>query len=42
MKKIVSLFLLSVFAYLLTGCNTMHGFGKDMEHLGDKIQNKAG
>jgi entericidin A len=41
MKKTVSLFLLVAFAYLLAGCNTVHGFGKDVEHLGDKIQNKA-
>jgi predicted small secreted protein len=26
---------------ILAGCNTMHGLGKDIEQLGDKIQKKA-
>ena len=26
------------FALVLTGCNTWHGFGKDLEKAGDKIQ----
>lgn len=25
----------------LAGCNTMHGFGQDMERGGEKIQEKA-
>jgi predicted small secreted protein len=25
----------------LAGCNTMHGLGKDIEQVGDKIQKKA-
>ena len=25
----------------LTGCNTMHGLGKDIEQVGDKIQKKS-
>ncbi|WP_076590952.1 entericidin A/B family lipoprotein [Herminiimonas arsenitoxidans] len=41
MKKAISFFLLITSVYLLAGCNTMNGFGKDVEHLGDKIQNKA-
>ncbi|RBA24071.1 entericidin A/B family lipoprotein [Herminiimonas fonticola] len=41
MKKTVSIFLLIAFSGLLTACNTMSGLGKDVEHLGDKIQNKA-
>ncbi|OYY50261.1 MAG: entericidin EcnAB [Methylophilaceae bacterium 17-44-8] len=28
-----------MFAVVLTGCNTWHGFGKDLEKVGDKIQN---
>ena len=27
------------FALVLSGCNTWHGFGKDLEKAGDKIQN---
>ena len=27
------------FAVVLTGCNTWHGFGKDVEKVGDKIKN---
>jgi len=30
------------FALLSTGCQTSKGFGKDVEKLGDKIQDKAG
>jgi predicted small secreted protein len=30
-----------LFALVGTGCNTSKGFGKDVEKLGDKIQEKA-
>jgi predicted small secreted protein len=30
-----------LFALVGTGCNTSQGFGKDVEKLGDKIQEKA-
>ncbi|MGH8726928.1 MAG: entericidin A/B family lipoprotein [Burkholderiales bacterium] len=35
--------LLALLAAVLfiCGCNTMAGFGKDVEKLGDKIENKA-
>jgi predicted small secreted protein len=39
MKKLIFTLLLG--AALLTfvnGCNTVHGFGQDMEKAGDKIQ----
>lgn len=39
MKKIVALLIASV--WLLAGCNTMNGFGKDVEKLGDKVQQKS-
>lgn len=39
MKKIAALLIASV--WLLSGCNTVQGFGKDVEHVGDKIQNKS-
>lgn len=35
MNKLLALL---VFAIVLTGCNTWHGFGKDLEKVGDKIQ----
>lgn len=38
MKKLVVLITLA-FAMVLTGCNTWHGFGKDLEKVGDKIKN---
>jgi entericidin B len=25
----------------IAGCNTMHGFGQDMERAGEKVQDKA-
>lgn len=31
-------FLVLAGALMLTGCNTWHGLGKDMEHVGEKIQ----
>lgn len=31
----------AVWIALLAGCNTMHGFGQDMERGGEKIQEKA-
>ncbi|MDO8961177.1 MAG: entericidin A/B family lipoprotein [Methylotenera sp.] len=38
MNKLLALMVLG-FAVVLTGCNTWHGFGKDLEKVGDKIQN---
>ncbi|AOM02472.1 entericidin A/B family lipoprotein [Cobetia marina] len=32
---------LLVASVALTGCNTVAGFGKDLEHLGGKIDNAA-
>lgn len=37
MKKLFTLVLLGVVLVLL-GCSTWHGFGKDMEKAGEKIQ----
>jgi predicted small secreted protein len=37
----VALLLLAVWVAALTGCNTMHGLGRDIETLGDKIQRKS-
>jgi len=41
-KRLVVLFsLAALLAIVSTGCNTAHGFGKDMEKAGDKIQEKT-
>ena len=38
-KRIVVLqFVTALLAIVAIGCNTAHGFGKDMETAGDKIQ----
>lgn len=37
MSKLFAVMALA-FAIVLTGCNTWHGFGKDLEKVGDKIQ----
>lgn len=37
MNKLFALASLAA-ALVLTGCNTWHGFGKDMEKAGEKIQ----
>ncbi|HEY0504258.1 MAG TPA: entericidin A/B family lipoprotein [Lysobacter sp.] len=42
MKRFIALLLLaSVSLVLLNGCNTMEGLGKDVEKLGQKIDDKA-
>lgn len=39
-KRIVILLFLSVLVSIAgTGCNTAHGFGKDVEKAGEGIQN---
>lgn len=35
------LFVATLLAIASSGCNTAHGFGKDMENAGDKIQEKT-
>lgn len=32
------LILILIGALMLSGCNTWHGFGKDLEKAGEKIQ----
>jgi entericidin A len=36
MKTIALMFLVLT---MLTGCNTLNGMGKDVERLGEKVQN---
>jgi len=43
-KKIISAFLISGSLALMVGsmaCNTVHGFGKDVERGGEKTQDAA-
>ncbi|MDR1075727.1 MAG: entericidin A/B family lipoprotein [Xanthomonadaceae bacterium] len=43
MKRAITLALLSLFvAGVLSGCNTIHGAGKDVERAGEKIQDASG
>jgi predicted small secreted protein len=41
MSPIARLVLAEVLAAFVTGCNTVAGFGRDMEKLGGKIEKKA-
>src|SRR5205809_709183 len=38
MKKIIALCLLVAFGSMLSACNTVKGFGKDVETVGEKMQ----
>lgn len=38
MKLLLSLTLLIGFAVSLSACNTVEGFGRDLEHAGESIQ----
>ncbi len=40
--KRIAFCLLTIWAVALAGCETMKGFGKDMEKAGEAIQKKAG
>ena len=40
MKKVIAVVLLGMYAFLL-GCNTMEGFGRDVERGGEKLKNEA-
>lgn len=42
MKRLTALLLLALFSMsTLTACNTMAGVGRDVEKVGDKIEDKA-
>jgi len=40
-RTVILLFVTALLAIVGMGCNTAHGFGKDMEKAGDKIQQKT-
>jgi predicted small secreted protein len=39
MRKILAFVLVT--SFLLAGCNTMNGLGKDVERLGEKVQQSS-
>lgn len=41
MKKISALVLLAATLGALAGCNTVNGFGKDVEKVGEKMQDAS-
>lgn len=41
MKKIIAWVLLAAFSQVLMACNTVHGFGQDVEKVGEKMQEKS-
>jgi len=41
MKKIISVLSILMVTIGLTACNTMSGFGKDVERGGEKVQGAA-
>ena len=43
MKRLLTLMMLTLFcAGMLSGCNTMAGAGKDVQKVGEKVEDKAG
>jgi predicted small secreted protein len=41
LAKLLTPLLIAGLTVVFTGCNTMHGAGKDIERGGEKIQEKA-
>ncbi|HET6782688.1 entericidin A/B family lipoprotein [Pseudoxanthomonas sacheonensis] len=42
MKRLLALMVLSMFSMgMLAGCNTMAGAGKDVQKVGEKVEDKA-
>lgn len=42
MKRTISVLLLALFSLgVLAACNTMEGLGKDVQKLGDRVEQKA-
>ena len=41
MKKMTALFLLAIFTATISACSTMEGLGKDVQKVGEKIEDKA-
>jgi entericidin A len=41
MKRILSILVLALFASSLVACNTMAGAGRDVQKVGEKVEEKA-
>jgi predicted small secreted protein len=41
LKMIKTIFVITLIAGFLAGCNTVHGFGRDVEATGDAISNSS-
>lgn len=41
MKKTVIMIVALVASFALSGCNTVQGMGKDVERLGEKVQDAS-
>jgi predicted small secreted protein len=43
MKRLIVLVLVSLFSIgVLSGCNTVKGFGKDVQKVGEKVEDSSG
>jgi len=43
MKRVAALMLLSLFSVaVLSGCNTVKGVGKDVQKVGEKVEDASG
>lgn len=40
MRKVATLCVLLTAGFMLSACNTVHGFGQDIQRVGEKIQGK--
>jgi len=38
MKRLILILILAAFVFYVTGCNTISGFGKDVQKGGEEIQ----
>ncbi|SIP86993.1 entericidin A/B family lipoprotein [Solilutibacter tolerans] len=41
MKRLMAVMLLAMFSMGLTACNTVAGAGKDVQKVGEKVEDKA-
>ena len=41
MKKFITAAMISAFAFVVGGCNTVQGVGKDVQKAGEKIEDTA-
>lgn len=42
MRKIAAVVMLLLFVWMFSGCNTVHGLGKDVESGGKAIERSSG